>query len=157
MLVSMSNLYRVETKQPPRSCSRSRAGGWNWRCTCGVEWTSYSKSIKAHSKCMHMTKGPWHHGNYISPVFTVKFDRLSSVRYTWVLFGLCFSCPSYRLDLHNENKFVGTSSANPRWKHLQQLDWRSDLPWLSYGRRTCVFVDLLIRCVCPSSCVHHWV
>ena len=37
-------------------------------------------------------------------------------------------------------------------KHLQQSDWKSDLPLFSYGYRKSLFVD-----IGPPNCVHYWV
>ena len=47
----------------------------------------------------------------------------------------------HRVGLHNETHVA--SLPNRRWDVCKKTDWKSDLPWLSYGSRKCVFVDFL--------------
>jgi hypothetical protein len=67
--------------------------------------------------------------------------RLSYGYRTCKLFGLFFMLSNfYQLDLHNR-AFVVLFS-NPTMKRLQKMDWKSDLPWLSYGYWMCKLFGL---------------
>ena len=40
-------------------------------------------------------------------------------------------------------------------EHLQEPDWKSELPRFSYGYRKCMFVDFLIGYKGSPNCVHY--
>ena len=70
----------------------------------------------------------------------------------WVLFGLFFmSSYFYHLDLHNKTcaQLVLHKQIYDE-KDMQKLDWKSDLPWFSYGYWSWIFVDFLIGYIGPS-------
>ena len=67
---------------------------------------------------------------------------LRHVSVIWVVDFLLMFSNFFRLDLHNITRVASTKLW---WNILQKSDFKSDLPWFSYGARKCTFIDFLTR------------
>ena len=76
-------------------------------------------------------------------------STIGQVSGTWVCFFVCFVFSNFCwLDSTQQDLFCVNKSP---MKHIQKTDWKSDVPWFSYGYRKCMFVDFLLDMIHRSS------